>query len=142
MRVDRRVLKSVSEFSVFKYVLVAYLIFFILYVIIFAVVGLVGWAILASSGVTFNEALGSLMPGMNIDQMLGSVGLNFGGGVIGIIIFVIIGLIASIFAAALAALTAWIFNIVLRIVGGIELRFAPERREVAGVFPEPDDKTE
>ena len=125
MQVERRVLKSISEFSIFKYVLVAYLIFFILYVIIFAVVGLIGWAVLASSGMTFQDVLNSVMPGMDIDQMLGSIGLNLGGGIIGIIIFIIVGLVASVFAAALAAFTTWILNVILRIIGGIELRFAP-----------------
>ena len=125
MKVDRRVLKSISEFSMFKYVLVAYLIFFILYVIIFAIVGVIGWAVLATSGITFQDVLNSFMPGINIEDMLGMIGLNLGGGVLGIIIFIILGLVASVFAAALAALSTWIFNVVLRIVGGIELRFAP-----------------
>ncbi len=127
MQVERRLLKSISEFSIFKYVLVAYLIFFILFVIIFAVIGLIGWAVLASSGMTFEDVLNSVMPGMDINQMLGTVGLNISGGIIGIIIFIIIGLVASIFAAALAALETWILNVILRIIGGIELRFAPDK---------------
>ncbi|MBM3706237.1 MAG: hypothetical protein FJW66_06915 [Actinobacteria bacterium] len=134
MRVERRVLKSISEFSLFKYVLVAYLIFFILFVIIFAIVGLIGWAALATSGIAFQDVLNSLIPGFNIEDMLGALGLGLGGGILGIIIFIIIGLVASVFAAAFAALTTWIFNVVLRIVGGIELRFAPQEnyRHVSG----------
>lgn len=129
MKVDRRVLRSVSEFSMFKYVLVAYLIFFILYIIIFAIVAVIGWAVLVSSGLTFQDMVNSLMPGLNMNQMLGGMGLNIGSGALGIIIFIIVGLVASVFAAALAALSTWIFNIVLRIIGGIELRFAPTRAE-------------
>ncbi|MBN1299238.1 MAG: DUF3566 domain-containing protein [Actinobacteria bacterium] len=125
MKVERRLLKSISEFSIFKYVLVAYLIFFILYVIIFAVIGLIGWAVLSSSGMTFQDVINNVMPGMNIEEMLGTIGLNLGGGVIGIVIFIIVGLIASVFAAGLAAFTTWILNVILRIIGGIELRFAP-----------------
>jgi hypothetical protein len=136
MRVDRRILKSVSEFSVFKYVLVAYLVFFILYVIIFSVVGLVGWALLASSGVTFQDLLNTLMPGLNINQILGGLGLNLGSGALGIIIFIIIGLVASVFSDEYAALTTWIFNVVLRIIGGVELRFAPIRTEFAEQYSE------
>ncbi len=126
MKVDRKVLRSISEFSSFKVVLVAYLVFFILYVIIFAIAGLIGWAFLASTGMTFNEVVASFMPGFDIEQMLSSMGMDLGGGMLSIIVFVIIGLVASVFVAALAALTTWIFNVVMRITGGIELRFKPE----------------
>jgi len=132
MKVDRRILRSVSEFSIFKYVLVAYLIFFILYVIIFAIIGLIGWAMLASSGITFQELINTFMPGLNMNQMLGGMGLNIGSGALGIILFIIVGLVASVFAAALAALSTWIFNVVLRITGGVELRFTPVRVEYQG----------
>ena len=128
MKVERRILRSLSEFSIFKYVLVAYLIFFILFVIVFGVIGLIGWAVLATSGMTFQDAINEFMPGLNIEDMLGMAGINVGGSVIGIIIFIILGLVASIFAAAIATLATWIFNIILKIIGGIELRFAPEVR--------------
>lgn len=128
MNIEKRMLKSISEFSMFKYVLVSYLIFFVLYIIVFAVVGLIGWALLASSGLTFSDILNNFMPGANINDIIKGFGLNqLGGfgGILGIIVFIIIGLVASVFAAALAALTTWIFNVVLRITGGIELRFVP-----------------
>lgn len=121
MKVERRVLKSISELSMFKYVLVSYLIFFILFVIIFAVAALLGWAMLATSGLTLQDLLGSFFPGVNMAGLIGGLG----GGVLGTVLFVIMGLVASVFAAAMAALVAWIFNVVLKIVGGIELRFAP-----------------
>jgi len=105
----------------FKYVLVSYLIFFILFIIIFAVAALLGWAMLATSGLTVQDLIGSFFPGINIAGMIGTLG----GGIIGIVLFIIIGLVASVFAAALAALATWILNVVLKIVGGIELRFAP-----------------
>ena len=132
MKVDRKVLRSISEFSSFKVVLVAYLIFFILYVIIFAIAGLIGWAFLASTGMTFNEVVASFMPGFDIEQILSSMGMDLGGGMLSIIIFIIIGLVASVFVAALAALTTWIFNVVMRITGGIELRFKPEIQAASG----------
>ncbi len=131
MKIERKTLRSVSEFSLFKVALVAYLIFFILYIIIFAIAGLIGWAFLASTGMTFNDVINSFMPGFDIEQILGSMGMDLGGGVLSIIIFIIIGLVASVFAAALAALTTWIFNVVLRITGGIELRFLPEKKVVS-----------
>ncbi len=131
MKIERKTLRSVSEFSLFKVTLVAYLIFFILYIIIFAIAGLIGWAFLASTGMTFNDVINSFMPGFDIEQILGSMGMDLGGGVLSIIIFIIIGLVASVFAAALAALTTWIFNVVLRITGGIELRFLPEKKVVS-----------
>lgn len=121
MKVERRVLKSISELSMFKYFLVSYLIFFILFVIIFAVAALFGWAILATSGLTFQDLLGNFFPGINMAGLIGGLG----GGVLGMILSIIIGLVASVFAAAIAALVTWIFNVVLKIIGGIELRFAP-----------------
>ena len=127
MKVERRVLKSISELSMFKYVLVSYLIFFILFVIIFAVAALLGWALLATSGLTVQDLIGSLIgsffPGINIAGMVGGLG----GGMLGIVLFIIIGLVASVFAAALAAFSTWILNVILRIVGGIELRFTPSK---------------
>jgi hypothetical protein len=77
---------------------------------------------------TFNDVVASFMPGFDIEQILSSMGMNLGGGLVSIIIFIVIGLVASVFAAALAALMTWIFNVVLRITGGVELRFTPEMK--------------
>ncbi len=55
------------------------------------------------------------------------MGGRVGGGSLGIVLFIIIGLVASVFAAALAAFVTWILNVILRIVGGIELRFVPSK---------------
>ena len=128
MKVEKKILKSVSEFSVFKYVLVAYLIFFILFVVVFAIIGLIGWGLLAASGITLLDVLNNLVPRLNFEQLLTGMGIGLGtGGILGVVIFIIVGLVASIFAAAIATLLAWIFNVVLRIIGGIEIRFVPER---------------
>jgi len=140
MKVERKVLKSISELSMFKYVLVSYLIFFILFVIIFAVAALLGWALLATSGLTVQDLIvgligsflpmdiiSSFIPGINIAEMVGGLSGGIGGGILGIVLFIIIGLVASVFAAALAAFSTWILNVILRIVGGIELRFVPSK---------------
>jgi hypothetical protein len=127
MKVERRIVRSISEFSVFKFVLVAYLIFFILFVIIFAIIGLIGWALIASSGVVLSDVLNSLIPGLDLSGMLGGLGIGMGGGVLGLVLFVVLGLVASVFVAAGAALVAWLVNVVLKIIGGIELRFAPDK---------------
>lgn len=123
MKIERRILKSISEFSMFKVFLVCYIIFFILSVIISAIAALLWWAVLSSSGITAQEALNSFMPGMNIGNILGLMGVGAQGNVLGIVIFIIVGLIASIFIAAIAALATWVFNVVLKITGGIEIRF-------------------
>lgn len=120
MKVERKLLKSISELSVFKYAMVAYLIFFILFVIIFAIAALLGWAFLTTSGLTIQDFMGGFFPGINVATLLGALG----GGTIGIVLLIIIGLVASVFVGALAAFFTWILNVVLRIVGGIELRFA------------------
>jgi len=112
MKIERKVLRSVSELSMFKYVLIAYLIFFILYAIIFGIIFLIGWAFgIADLAQNF---------GFNINDYIGAGGRS---GVLIIIGIIIGGLIASVFVAAFGALATWIANIVLRISGGIELRF-------------------
>ncbi len=131
MKVERRTVKSISEFSIFKFVLVAYLIFFILFVIVFAIIGLIGWALIASSGVVLTDVLNSLIPGLNLSKILGGLGVGLGGGVLGMVLFVVLGLVASVFVAAGAAVVAWIVNVVLKIIGGIELRFAPAKNVAA-----------
>jgi MFS family permease len=131
MKVERRIVKSISEFSVFKFALVAYLIFFILFVIIFAIIGLIGWALIAASGVVFADVLNSLIPGLNLSELLGGLGIGMGGSVLGMVLFVVLGLIASVFVAAGAAVGAWLVNVVLKIIGGIELRFAPDKNLAA-----------
>ena len=133
MKVERRIVKSISEFSVFKFVLVAYLIFFILFVMIFAIIGLIGWALISASGVVLTDVLNGLIPipGFNLSDMIGGLGIGLGGSVLGMVLFVILGLVASVFVAAGAAVVTWLVNVVLRIIGGIELRFAPDKNLAA-----------
>jgi len=125
MDVEKRVLRSISELSMFKYLLIFYLIFFVLSVIVMAVIGLIAWLGLSSFGID------------NINSMLASLGLGninisdlFGRGmVITIVISIVGGLIASVFYAAFGTLVVWIMNVILRISGGIELRFLPGKEE-------------
>lgn len=125
MAVERKVLRSISELSMFKYLLIFYVIFFILSVIVMAIIGLIAWRGLSSFGID------------NINSMLASLGLGninisdlFGRGmVIGIVISIVGGLVASIFYAAVGTLFVWIMNVVLKISGGIELRFLPGKEE-------------
>jgi hypothetical protein len=112
MKIERKVLRSVSELSMFKYVLIAYLIFFILYAIIFGIIFLIGWS--------FGMADLAQNFGFNINDYIGAGGRS---GVLIIVGIIIGGLIASVFVAAFGALATWIANVVLRISGGIELRF-------------------
>ncbi len=112
MSIERKTLRSVSEFSIFKYLLVFYLIFFILSVIGMGVIFLFAWLFAGAAGFNFNE-------------LFGAFGLDWipGGTAIAVVIFIILGLIGSIFYAAIGTLAMWIVNIVLKISGGIELRF-------------------
>ncbi len=130
MKVERRIIKSISEFSVFKFVLVAYLIFFILFVILFAIIGLIGWALIAAQGAAFGDVLNSLIPGLNLSELIGGLGIGMGGSVLGMVLFVILGLVASVFVAAGATVFAWLINVILKIIGGIELRLAPNKNLV------------
>jgi hypothetical protein len=116
--INRRVLKSISELSSFKFMLVFYLVFFILSVIIMGLIALLAWLGLSSTGFDVNDMLQS--------SGLGNMGmLNLGGGstLLFLIIFIIGGLIASVFYAAFGTLMVWIGNVILKISGGLELRF-------------------
>ncbi|MBU4314339.1 MAG: DUF3566 domain-containing protein [Actinobacteria bacterium] len=124
MAVERKVLRSISELSMFKYLLIFYLIFFILSVIVMAIIGLIAWLGLSSFDIDINSMLASLGLGnINISDFFGR------GMVIGIVISIVGGLIASVFYAAIGTLFVWIMNVVLKISGGIELRFLPGKEE-------------
>ena len=117
VNIERKVIRSISELSSFKFLLVFYLIFFIISVIIMGIVALLAWAGLSSSGINIPDMLNSFG--------IGNFGLaNLGGGsVLYIVLAIVGGLIASVFYAAFGTLMVWIGNVVLRISGGIELRF-------------------
>ena len=124
MAVERKVLRSISELSMFKYLLIFYLIFFVLFVIVMAVIGLIAWLGLSSSGIDINSMLESLGLGnINISNLFGR------GMVITIVISIVGGLFASVLYAAFGTLVVWIMNVVLRISGGIELRLLPGKEE-------------
>jgi hypothetical protein len=122
VNIERKVIRSISELSSFKFLLVFYLIFFILSVIIMGIIALLAWAGLSSFGINIPDILNSFGLG---NLGLGNLGLaNIGGGnVLYIVLSIVGGLIASVFYAAFGTLMVWIGNVVLRISGGIELRF-------------------
>ena len=124
MNVERKVLRSVSEFSMFKYLLLFYLIFFIISVIIMSVIGLIAWFSLSSFGFDINGIMASL----GLDS-LGMFNFFGGGTVVTIVVFIVGGLIASVLYAAVGTFVVWIMNVVLKISGGIELRFLPKKEE-------------
>jgi len=122
INIERKTVRSISELSSFKFLLIFYLIFFILSVIIMGIIALITWAGLSSSGINIPDILNSFG--------LGNFGIgNFtlasiaGGSVLYIVLSIVGGLIASVFYAAFGTLMVWIVNVVLRISGGIELRF-------------------
>jgi len=124
MAVEKKVLRSISELSMFKYLLIFYLIFFILSVIVMAIIGLIAWLGLSSFGIDINSMLASLGLGDT-----GISGLLGGGMVITIVISIVGGLFASVLYAAFGTLMVWIMNVILKISGGIELRFLPGKEE-------------
>ena len=116
--INRKVLRSVGELSSFKFMLVFYLIFFILSVIIMGLIALLAWLGLSSTGVDITQILQSFGLGN-----LGIFNLGSGSTLLYVIIAIIGGLIASVFYAAFGTLMVWIVNVILKISGGIELRF-------------------
>ena len=124
MAVERRVLKSVSEFSMFKYLLFFYLLFFLLSVIVMSIIGFIAWMILSASGAGMNNILDLFGLGnLPIFSFLG------GASIITIVILIIGGLFASVLYAAVGTFIVWIMNVVLKMSGGIELRFLPGKKE-------------
>jgi hypothetical protein len=90
-----------------------------------AIIGLIAWLGLSSFGIdNINNILASLGLGnINISDFFGR------GMIIGIVISIVGGLIASVLYAAVGILFVWIINVVLKISGGIELRFLPGKEE-------------
>jgi hypothetical protein len=122
--INKKVLRSISELSSFKFLLIFYLVFFILWVIIIGIISLIAWFGFSSAGINITDLLRGYGPGN-----LGLLRLEE-GNILYIIIAIIGGLIASVFYAAAGTLMVWIVNIILRISGGIELRFV-EKEEIA-----------
>jgi nitrate reductase NapE component len=127
MDVERKVLRSVSELSMFKYLLVFYLIFFILTVVLMGIFGLIAWLSISALGFDISRVLASLGLG---NFTFNNLNLR-GSGITAILIFIGSGLVASVFYAAVGTLAVWIMNIVLKIVGGVELRFLMKKEEEA-----------
>ncbi len=121
--IQRKVIKSISEWSVFKVTIFTYLIFYALGVLFFSIFSLIVFGVIRPSGPNFNgmgaqglpQLFGINIPGMNL----------FRGGLTTptIIILVLVGLLCSILFAGISVLYTWIFNVILKISGGIELRF-------------------
>ena len=125
MDIERRVLKSVSELSMFKYFLFFYLIFFLLWIIALVFVGLLTWFGLSSYGLDVNNILQSL--GMeNTNVLMGSLG---GGTAVAIVMVIVGGLVSVVVSAGVGTIMIWIMNVVLKMSGGIELRFLPEKKK-------------
>ncbi len=121
VNIERKVIRSISELSSFKFLLIFYLIFFILSVIIMGIVALLAWAGLSSFGVNVPDIFNSIGLG-NLGFANFGLGNIGGGSVLYIILGIVGGLIASVFYAAVGTLMVWIGNVILRISGGIELR--------------------
>ncbi len=124
MDIERRVLKSISEFSMFKYFLLFYLLFFILSIIVMLVIGLLTWLGLRTTGIDANSVLSSL--GLGSFDALGFLG---GGMAVTIIVMIVGGLFVSVIYAAFGTIMIWVMNVVLKMSGGIELRFLPESKK-------------
>ncbi len=116
-KIDRKVLRSVSEFSSFKFLLVFYLVFFIISAVIMGIIALLAWLGLSSYGINMADILQNFG--------LGDFGLpDLGGGnALFTVVAIIGGLVASVFYAAFGTLMVWVLNVILKISGGIELRF-------------------
>jgi len=125
--ISRKTVRSISEWSVFKITIIAYLIFFALGVVMFGIFLLIIWGGLTALG----QGLEGLLESTGLSSTMESFGINItdmsmfvgGLGATGIIIFVIVGLIFSVVYAAISTFTTWILNVILKISGGLELRF-------------------
>ena len=133
--IQRRVIKSISEFSVFKIALIVYLVVFVITVIFAALSALIMQSVLPILGNSITSLLqtsgiGDLLTmfGINVPDIgaiIGSSGSIFSSGPVVIIVVALIigGLLFSVIFAAVAAFWTWIFNVIIRISGGIEIRY-------------------
>ena len=55
--INRKVLRSISELSSFKFLLVFYLVFFVISVIIMGIIALLAWLGLSSTGISITDIL-------------------------------------------------------------------------------------
>ena len=139
--VTRRIVISISEWSVFKIIIIAYLIFFALGIVVFAIFSLLTWLGLEISGLSF----ANMLENMGFASMTQSFGVNItdmnlfvgGMGVTGIIIFIVVGLLFSVVYAAIVTFFTWILNVILKISGGIELRFMDKNAVVENKVSKP-----
>ena len=139
--VTRRIVISISEWSVFKIIIIAYLIFFALGIVVFAIFSLLTWLGLEISGLSF----ANMLENMGFASITQSFGVNitdmnlFAGrmGVTGIIIFIVVGLLFSVVYAAIVTFFTWILNVILKISGGIELRFMDKNAVVENKVSKP-----
>ena len=139
--VTRRIVISISEWSVFKIIIIAYLIFFALGIVVFAIFSLLTWLGLEISGLSF----ANMLENMGFASMTQSFGVNItdmnlfagGMGVTGIIIFIVVGLLFSVVYAAIVTFFTWILNVILKISGGIELRFIDKNAVVENKVSKP-----
>ena len=134
--IQRKVIKSISEWSVFKIALVVYLIIFVLTIIFFGIVALIAWAGFTKSGINLNNIIGNSSWGQLLKAFGGGnlPNLNFylgTSGIIGIVLFIVFGLIFSVVYAAVATFWTWIFNVILKISGGIEIRYIDKTIKIA-----------
>ncbi len=122
-RINRKVLKSIGELSSFKFLLVFYLVFFIISAIIMGLV----WLGLYFFGINIADMLQFNLQNFGLSDF-GLLNLG-GGSVLYAVVAIIVGLAASVFYAAFGTFMVWIVNVILRISGGIELRFI-EREDI------------
>lgn len=103
----RQRVKSVGVWSVFKFTLVYYLLFYLSACLI---IGLVYIVIMAFASL-----------GVAAKDQANVFGAMAGGGILGAVIAFVCGLFASLLYAAVAAVGAAIYNLISLMTGGIEL---------------------
>jgi hypothetical protein len=142
MSIERGVLKSVSEFSIFKYMLFFYLLVFLLSIIVISIIGLVAWIGISSTGISLENILETL--GLVNLPIFSFLNTGISKAII-IVVLIVGGLVYSVFFAVMGMIITWIMNVVLKMSGGIELRFLPEvKKEVSTetIVEEPEGTSE
>jgi hypothetical protein len=79
--IQKRTIKSISEWSVFKMALIIYLVIFILTVIFFGIITFISWTGFANSGVNLNNLLSNSNFGLFLERFkfnTSNLNLTFG----------------------------------------------------------------
>jgi hypothetical protein len=115
------------------------LLFFLLSIIVFSIIGFAVWKGISSTGINLENILQML--GLGNLPIFSFLGTGTNKSII-IAVLIVGGLVYSVVFALMALIATWIMNVVLKMSGGIELRFLPEVKKEVTIKETVEEKPE